>query len=46
MVSSLKKVIRKLNKYVEDKNKRKYKKLEVISQSFKKILFEVILKNY
>jgi len=31
MVSYLKKVIRKLNKYVEDKNKRKYKKLEVIS---------------
>jgi len=36
----LKKVTRKLDKYIEDKNGRKYKKLETRSQPFKKGYFK------
>ena len=38
----LKRVTRKLNKYIEnkDKNERKYKKLEIRSQRFKKYYFK------
>ena len=32
----LKEVTKKLNKYIKNKNKKKYKKLEIRSQGFKK----------
>ena len=36
----LKNIIRKLNKYVENKNERKYKKLKIKNQYFKKCHFK------
>ena len=40
-----KKVTRKMNKYINNKSRRKYKKLKTRNQCFKKYKFKQSLKN-